>query len=261
MAIACAGPTSTVIPAKDDAMPARIRIVTYNVNFGLAGDPDGIAAIASIDPDVVFLQETNEVWSAALIAGLRGLPEFRFTPPQGAWLAGGMGVMSRWPILRVDELPSPGGPFFAWRVVVDAPGGAFQALNFHLRPPMSDGGSWVVGYFSTREVREREAAVHAEALEPDLPAVVVGDFNEGSDGRAVAVFLRRGFDHALARFAPKTRTWEWPVGVFTLRFQLDHILSRGFVAAAAGVVEAGRSDHRPVWADLERTGRGVTTPR
>ena len=181
------------------------------------------------------------------------LPHHKFAPPAGDWLAGGMGVMSRWPILSVDELPSAAGPFFAWRVVIDVLGGPIQGLNLHLRPPMSDGGSWIVGFFSTREAREREAAVHTEELDRTLPTVVVGDFNEESDGRAVAVFTRRGFDDALATYAPRTRTWEWPVGAITLRFQLDHILyNTGFLAVAAGVVEAGRSDHFPVWADLDR---------
>jgi len=236
-----------------DGSPLRLRVVTYNVNFGLAGDPDGVAAVAALEPDVVFLQETNDRWSAALIDGLGArLPHHRFAPPVD-WPAGGMGVMSRWPIERVDELPSPTGPFFAWRVVIDAPGGPIQALNLHLKPPMSDGGSWVVGFFSTRGAREREAAVHAEALDPALPTLVVGDFNEDSDGAAVSIFTRRGFDDVLARFAPRTRTWEWPVGSLTIHFQLDHVLVRGFLASAAGVAEAGRSDHRPVWADLERT--------
>jgi endonuclease/exonuclease/phosphatase family metal-dependent hydrolase len=39
----------------------------------------------------------------------------------------------------------------------------------------------------------------------------------------------------------------------TLRFRLDHVLyDKHFRAVDAEVVPAGRSDHAPVWADLER---------
>jgi endonuclease/exonuclease/phosphatase family metal-dependent hydrolase len=123
----------------------------------------------------------------------------------------------------------------------------------HLRPPMSDGGSWVVGFFSTRDDRLREIQHHAERLDKKLPTLVVGDFNEELDGKAIGFLAERGFADAIAEHAGKTRTWEWPVGSMTLRFQLDHILHDAhFIAVRAAVVEAGRSDHKPIWADFER---------
>jgi endonuclease/exonuclease/phosphatase (EEP) superfamily protein YafD len=118
---------------------------------------------------------------------------------------------------------------------------------------MSDGGSWVVGYFSTRGDREREIEYHVAALDPALPTLVVGDFNEEGDGRAVSRLKSLGYADAIAEHAGIRRTWEWPVGSVTLRFQLDHIMhDDNFVAVAASIVEAGRSDHKPVWADFER---------
>ena len=39
----------------------------------------------------------------------------------------------------------------------------------------------------------------------------------------------------------------------TLRFALDHILHDAhFVPVAGAVVEAGRSDHNPIWVEFER---------
>lgn len=237
----------------DPSAALRLRVMTYNVNFGIAGDRAGVEAIASASPDVVMLQETNEVWAAALIAGLGAhLPHHRFAPPQNAWIAGGMGMMSRWPIRSIDTLTGGGGPFFAWRAVVETPRGPIQILNLHLRPPMSESGSWVVGYFSTRADREREARSHVTALDPALPALAVGDFNEEDEGQAIAVFRARGLRNVLPEFQPNADTWQWPVGAITLRFRLDHILAdRRFRALGAAVVPAGRSDHAPVWADLE----------
>src|SRR5437773_1751707 len=102
---------------------------------------------------------------------------------QRAWFALLVGCTSTAPvaitsIASVGVVPRQGGPFFALRIVVATPIGAVQILDVHLRPPMSDGGSWVAGFFTTREVREREMAYHVEKLDPKLPTVIAGDFNE-----------------------------------------------------------------------------------
>ena len=233
--------------------PQHLRVMSYNVNFGIAGDPSTIEAIAAARADVVFLQETNEKWQRALVARLGATYRHsRFTDPPD-WPAGGMGLLSRYPVVELQHLPSAAGPFFAWRVVLDTKLGRVQFLNVHLRPPMSDGGSWVVGYFSTREDRLREIEHHHAALDPKLPTIILGDFNEEGDGRAMAFLRDQGYEDAIGKHAGKTRTWEWPVGSITLRFQLDHILhDHHFIPIAAAVVEAGRSDHKPIWADFER---------
>lgn len=230
-----------------------IRVMSYNVNFGLAGDPVEAAAIELGQPDVVVLQETNDEWEALFVDKLPQFAHHRFGAPRGL-PAGGLGVLSRFPIVSIDELPSVNGPFFAWRIVVDAPIGRIQIVNVHLRPPMSDSGSWVVGFFSTREDRERELGWHLARIDPHMPTVVAGDFNEENDGRAMAVAERLGYVDAIAQFGGAVRTWQWPVGGLVLRFQLDHILyDARLTAVASGVIQAGRSDHKPIWADIQRT--------
>jgi len=232
----------------------QLRVVSYNVNFGLAGDPNGVRAVGPIKADLVFLQETNEAWEAAFVDAFgRRYPHHRFTHPKD-WPAGGMGVLSRFPIESITELPTVGGFFFAWRVIVDTNLGRIQVLNVHLRPPMSDGGSWVVGYFSTRENRLEEIEHHIAALDKKLPTIIVGDFNEEGDGLALGRLSQLGFGDAIAQFAPKQPTWQWRLSSgMTLKFQLDHILHDvHFVPVAARVVEAGQSDHKPIWADFER---------
>ena len=191
----------------DAAYPAdapHLRVLTYNMNFGVAGDRAGADAIRSASPDIALLQETNDEWQAAL-TGM--FPHERFQGPKTEWVAGGMGVMSKWPIASVDELTSDAGPFFAWRVVVDAPGGPIQLVNVHLHPPMdTQSGSWVVGYFSTRAVREQEAKDHIANIDWSLPTIVAGDFNEEDEGRAIALFRTKGLASALPRFRPDADT-------------------------------------------------------
>jgi len=250
---ACGGDRPRPAPP---ARPAagQLRVMSYNVNFGIAGDPPSIAALASANPDIVVLQETNEVWEAALVETLGArFPHRRFRSPPG-WPASGFGILSRFPIVTLDELPAIAGPFIAWRIVVDTPLGRIQILNLHLRPPMSDGGSWVVGYWSTREVRREELQYHLESLDQTLPTLIAGDFNEEGSGLAMRHLTDRGYADAIATYRGEAPTWSWPVSSgITLRFQLDHLLhDPHFIAVAADIVDAGRSDHLPIWADLER---------
>ncbi len=260
LAAACGSSQPVVMTSLASAVPAlpmtpreprALRVMSYNVNFGLAGDPEGAAAIASASPDVVLLQETDAAWEGALVAALGATyPHRRFEPPPD-WPAGGMGILSKYPIVAAEVLPSTAGPFFAWRLVIDAPLGRIQLLDVHLKPPMSEGGSWVVGFFSTRDQRRSEAMQHAGALDRHLPTIIAGDFNEESSGKAITYLDEQGYVDATAQFAGTHRTWEWPAGSITLRFQLDHILyDTRLIAIAGGIVERGRSDHKPIWADF-----------
>ena len=253
--VACASGGDGPPPLPDTA--PRLRVMTYNMNFGVAGDRQGIDAIASAKPDLVLLQETNDVWEKAIVAALP-YPHHRFQGPKNEWVAGGLGVLSKWPIKTIEQLDTDAGPFFAWRIVIDAPGGPLQAVNVHLHPPMDmQSGSWVIGYFSTRAVREAEARDHIAKIDPKLPTIIAGDFNEEDEGRAIGLFLARGMANALPRFRPDADTWQWGVGATTLKFRLDHILydEAHFRAVGADVVDKGRSDHAPVWADLVRITR------
>src|SRR5215216_3153248 len=80
-------------PTAPDA--PRLRLLTYNMNFGIAGDRSGVDAITSAAPDIAVLQETNAEWEAALVGTY---PHHRFQGPKTEWVAGGMGVLSKWPI-------------------------------------------------------------------------------------------------------------------------------------------------------------------
>ncbi|MCA9616405.1 MAG: endonuclease/exonuclease/phosphatase family protein, partial [Myxococcales bacterium] len=44
----------------------RLRVATYNVNFGLAGEATTTDAITALEVDVLLLQETNAAWERAL---------------------------------------------------------------------------------------------------------------------------------------------------------------------------------------------------
>jgi endonuclease/exonuclease/phosphatase (EEP) superfamily protein YafD len=226
-----------------------LRLVTYNLNFGIAGDGATIDALAHADGDVVLLQETNRTWEAALIRALGDRYPWRRFEHRGA--AGGIAVLSKHPITKVEILePSvEGGWFPAMWIVVKTPAGPLQLLNVHLRPQLSESGSVVSGYFSTPAIREAEMTAFAKKLDPDLPAFIGGDFNESTSGRATSRMVESGFVDVVDQLAPETETWRWNTSVGKIESSLDRVLYRprdGLKAIDARVLKKGRSDHLPV---------------
>lgn len=240
----CAGERQQ--PRLPDGSKPHLTVLTYNVNYGIPGDEPTLEAIRKADSDVAFLQETTAEWEAAL------RPAFASTFSHMAFRhccgAGGLAVLSKHPF--TDEAyvdPPEGGWFPGWIVVVDSPLGKLQVLNVHLRPQLSESGSVVSGYFSTPKIREEQIAHYAKSLDASLPTLVVGDFNEGGGGRAIAYLSDRGYRSALPDFAGSEPTWRWPTSVMTVRQQLDHIVyDERLDALNVRVLTAGRSDHLPV---------------
>jgi len=262
-AAGCSAPKQVARVPTDER--AHVKVMTYNVNYGLAGDPDTLAAIGEPWADIVLLQETTEVWEAAIVAALgERYPHRAFRHCCGA---GGLAVLSRYPWTEEEVLEPESGWFPAWRLVVDTPLGPLQILNVHLRPPVSDSGSVVSGYFSTPPIREQEMAGFAAALDPDLPTLVVGDFNENDSGRAIAVLRAAGFATALPKFDVPQRTWRWTTSMGTVTSQLDHIVHDPRLEPLdVRALPLGRSDHLPVVGifELERRqpadSSGSTSP-
>jgi endonuclease/exonuclease/phosphatase family metal-dependent hydrolase len=129
---------------------------------------------------------------------------------------------------------------------VESPLGRVQVLAVHLRPQLSESGSFASGYFTTPGVRFDEMAKYYGYLEPSLPTLVVGDFNEGRRGLAVGYLERRGFKSGLGEFQSKP-TWRWPTSIGSVSAELDHIAYRAPLEPLnVRVISAGRSDHLPV---------------
>jgi vancomycin resistance protein VanJ len=237
-----------------------LKVMTYNVNYGIAGDAETIAVIRTSDADVVFLQETSAAWQEALEAAVAAEYPHRAFHHWGG--AGGLGVLSRLPVEDAELLmPEGDGWFPGWRLIVATAFGPVQVLSVHLHPPVSEGGSFVAGYFTTSSVRARELTGFTAHLDAKLPTLVVGDFNE-ADGKALRVLTARGMRSALPEFYPEAHTWQWPTSVMTLRERLDHIVyDQRLEARAAAVLYRGQSDHYPVVAVLVPATRALETPR
>jgi endonuclease/exonuclease/phosphatase (EEP) superfamily protein YafD len=247
---------SILLLATVGGMPAAgaprdaLRLMTYNLNYGNPNFDATLSAIEAADADIVLLQEISPAWRDALNA------RFPDRYPHRAFhlharMAGGLAVLSKLPLDR-DDLwappPRTGAWFPAQRVVVTTPFGPLQLLNVHLRPAL-DRGSWLRGYMTTRDIRRNEIAAHWRALDPALPTLVAGDFNEEPSGRAVAFLLQQGLSRA-STTGPAT--WHYQAtsrgtSIDLLRMDIDHVLTdRRLTARDARVLDAGTSDHRPV---------------
>lgn len=237
----------------------KVRVVAYNLNYGLAGDEATLAAIASTDADVIFLEETSPDWERAIRPALgRAWPHQAYLH---APAAGGMAVLSKRPLLAKEVLPNARGWFAAMRVVTQTPIGPVQALVVHLHPPVTDEGDWVRGYLSTSPRRRAELEAWLPSLDPAIPTLVAGDFNEGTRGEAMRLLEARGLRTVLPEFHPSAKTWRWPVGPLLLSAQLDHVAyDERLEPLDAQVLARGRSDHLPVVAEFIRAPRGALRP-
>ena len=225
--------------------PDGIWIATFNMNFERL-DPDTVAAVAALEADVVFLQETHAGWQAQL-AALTSHPHQRFLD---APAEGGMGVISRFPLGPLVVSAPAEARFPATCLDVETPRGTLSALHLHLLPPLSADGSLLVGYHTTpaQRLAELEAHLGCGSGQHDL---VLGDLNEG-EGPTTARLAAAGFAEVQRALGPPEPTWRWETGLVPLRGRPDHIFTgpRLHVAAAQVVLDSGASDHHPLRAQV-----------
>jgi endonuclease/exonuclease/phosphatase (EEP) superfamily protein YafD len=248
----CAGPERRPAQTPRPGQAALV-LMTYNLNYGLAGDEAALEAIAGTDADLVLLQETTPAWEASLRGRFKD--RYPFAIFEHCCLAGGLGVLSKTKVEEVDYIePSKGGWFPGLRLSVQTRLGDLDVLNVHLRPQIGDTGANVGGLLSgqvsTPPIRRRQMDHLLAKFGTSAPAVVAGDFNESEGGSAVALLESKGFQSALPAFSDED-TWHWNTSFGRVARRFDHIAyGPGLDALSAKVVHAARSDHEPVVAVL-----------
>jgi hypothetical protein len=103
------------------------------------------------------------------------------------------------------------------------------------------------------DLRRQEIETYWPALD-DLPTIVAGDFNEDPTGLAVQFLESKG----LARVdTAGPTTWRYErsengVKYEPLKMNIDHVMADASLSCRDGrVLDAGRSDHRPVVVTIE----------
>jgi endonuclease/exonuclease/phosphatase family metal-dependent hydrolase len=161
-----------------------VRVLSLNIWNRLGPWDDRLAAIratlADESPDIVGLQEVITTphgdaldQGKAIAAGLGY--EVAFGASHGEGFSFGNAILSRWPILRTELTPLPGGeesePRSLLFAEIDAPVGRLAFFVTHL--------SWRYQEGAVRQAQAIAVAEKVESIAPrgSLPAVLVGDFN------------------------------------------------------------------------------------
>ncbi len=231
----------------------HFSILTYNVNWGGPRPDFAVKAIAGSEADIICLQETNPSWENLLRKTLAGrYPHMMFRHFSGA---GGQAFLSRLPIKEVSYVTEKAGWFPAWVIEAETPAGAVQIMNVHLRPPLSDHGGFSLGaLYSTKEIRLQEVKDIHPHIDDNVPAIVIGDFNENTSGSAAKWLKAKGLKDAVGEFDPYGRTWRWNTSLGTFSASFDHIFySPHLHCLEAGIIKEGASDHFPVSAVFQRS--------
>jgi len=237
-----AGGAVSTVPAAAEVTPARLRVVTMNVEYGLRVD-SAIAVLtedsAVRNADVVLLQEMDERGTAR-IASVLGA-QYVYYPSHVSPVAGrdfGNAILSRWPIVADEKLVLPHAGYLrrtrrsAVEATLQVGSDRIRVYNVHFAM-MTE----LVPWARVEQVR----TVLADASRSPDPVIVGGDLNSHGLG---GLFAEQGFSWPTRNQPPTHLVWSF-----------DHLFLRGLRLAggsATGVVEnvRGASDHKPVWAEV-----------
>jgi len=261
----------------------KLRIATYNIHKGVTsfrGMPRVHAlkqALASIDADILFLQEVqgrHDKYAARHAGAWPEQAQYQFLAGESHQAVYGMNavydhghhgnaLLSRFPVLSSTNTDVSDHAFEARGIlhcVVQTGHGDLHCYVIHL------------GLFAGSRRRQTEALIEAvvSSSPPDAPLLIAGDFNDWTNQLSetlrqrlgvVEVFddnlPRRGFGSYLRMLSGRgprqqpARTF--PAALPWLR--LDRIYMRGFYVESAQVMHGGLwsklSDHAPIVASLE----------
>lgn len=169
------GPLFTSPRMVEENPAAQLRVMTFNV-LGRAGSHDPILqSILEEDADVVFLQElTPEI---ASVISLRLADAYPFQILQPAFRSRGLGVLSRYPLAKLDAV-LPGNWMGVPQILeMDWAGEAVTLVNFHTIPTGNLWPRWVLRTFEERESDLSALANFAVSHSEIGPLIVAGDAN------------------------------------------------------------------------------------
>ncbi|MBL8776717.1 MAG: endonuclease/exonuclease/phosphatase family protein [Acidimicrobiales bacterium] len=228
-------------PAAAAGSPAGLRIVSANLLVGNDHLPAALDHLASLDADVLLLQEVDASAVAALgRSALAGRYPHRVVDPRPGYF--GSAILSARPLTRAGVIDVAGWPMSAATVRVG--GRAVRIVNVHVPPPLDDHHLSVWSH-ALDELRNRAT---------DRRVVLMGDFNATDDHARFRRLKASGFADALDG-SGWSATWPADRLVPPL-LRLDHaLLSEGLTAHRAETLSVPGSDHRGVLVDVASTGR------
>ncbi len=238
--------------SEDQRAQHCITILSMNIYMHNRDYNRTLALIDEVRPDVLLLMETDEEWLAAMepaLARYRHRFEAPLSNEYGKILATNLDVESG----HIVNLTDPGTP--SVHLILRTPGGRrFRLAALHPRPPLPGDDT---------EARDAELIIAARMIRgSQLPAVVVGDFNDVGWSHTSRVARRIGgyVDPRIGRSFYATFPAYWPA----FRWPLDHVFfTEEFTLGEMRIERNVGSDHLPVVAQIclaPETGEALNAP-
>ncbi|MBN2005965.1 MAG: endonuclease/exonuclease/phosphatase family protein [Anaerolineae bacterium] len=237
------------IPAVQALPEMSLKVMTYNALF-LNDNPEQVRqVILTGDPDLVAFQELNPAVAAMTQQELGIRYPYQVLDPRTG--TQGMGVISKYPLARVDSALGSDWVFTPQVLSVDVDGREVLLLNIHLLPTTSLAFAEVADSVERRVLQTQAICEFVEQHPGAL--LLVGDFNTTPQSREYALLSRSL--HDTWREAGWGLGHTWPVTQGSLRprlVRIDYVWhSKAFQALHADLGLAdGVSDHRPLLATL-----------
>ncbi|MEO7080446.1 MAG: endonuclease/exonuclease/phosphatase family protein, partial [Flavobacteriales bacterium] len=211
-------------------------IAQMNINETSTAVVEVLATARSSDADLLSLQEVDEHWMDALVAGLSDLYPWHIH--RSGERNYGIALFSKNPLEQAEVFDLEGLP--AIRAQVSQQGRRVQILAVHLRAPES-----------AAKLAQRNAqwnSLAKTAGEEKEPVCLIGDLNTVPWDNAFEQFLTS----TSMSIGPDPLIPTWPVLAGTAVIPLDHILiSSELRVDGMKVFNIPGSDHRGLWARVE----------
>ncbi len=221
----------------DAATSPALRLMLHNVNSDSCDPARVREAIATLNPDVVALEEVNGRWMEALEPLLEKYPHVLAEPREDNF---GIALFSKLPLERprVAEIGVAGVPTLIASVRVG--GAPLDIVATHPLPPYGAEYS---------ALRNEQLERLAEAVDSSRPVVLIGDLNTTPWNHHFRRLLERSGLRDSARGQGPQLTW--PSFFLPMRIPIDHILHSPSVTVLRRRIgpDVG-SDHLPVVADV-----------
>jgi endonuclease/exonuclease/phosphatase family metal-dependent hydrolase len=231
-------------------------------------DPNSIADfIASVNPDVVCLQELTNGYSqaygdtGAYIANMLGYEYFRkygtMLLPDGGQTEMGVGIMSRFPLRNTryfqierrqveDGMVRSNDRYYVEAEVLLPKGNVVKVGTMHL--------PFHPEFITSPYVRQMSQDVTGHIPE-EGNYILAADFNKPPQSETAKLFRQAGLKHAGPAFRyPTWTTKPFTIGQWSydaLRWRLDFILYKGNVTRhSSQILQTTLSDHLPILAEF-----------
>ena len=219
----------------------RLALLHFNVLSSNTRYAEVVTWVAGSGADVVFVQEVDPRWAAALAA----VPGYRLLDAVPRTDNFGLAVLVREGISSEAEVAAPVRALPVYSLTMQHAGRELAILSVHTLPPMT------ADYAATRDEQLSAAAAWAREQQASGRApVVIGDFNATPFSAAMTPladvpFLRDGLRGGLRVFVGTWPTWAWP------RIAIDQCWHADTLVMVDRVVgpDLG-SDHRPLSVSL-----------